>query len=226
MKKNYEEKIKNDILMAAITLICFIVYTILVKTVNIGQIEGAASEVGFMDFNKIFFNAFGFNELFYKLSKYLGFMVFVVVIFFVLMGAFQLFTRKSLKKVDPEIYGLAGFYAAVFFMYILFEKLVINYRPVIVDADEGLEASFPSTHTMLAICIFSSGIVMLNRYVKNETLRMILTIVFASLGILIVVFRFLSGVHWATDIIGGILLSAFLFSLFVLTINYIDSKKN
>jgi undecaprenyl-diphosphatase len=114
---------------------------------------------------------------------------------------------------------LGFFYVIVLITYFFFEKVQINYRPVILD--EGLEASFPSSHTMLALCVCLSALIM-NNYIKfKKNPKKIFNIGIILLMVLIVLSRFLSGVHWFTDIIGGIIISIFLVYIF-----YISIKKD
>ena len=91
--------------------------------------------------------------------------------------------------------------------------------------DGELEASFPSSHTMLAICVCASSMLISKHYILDKKANDIVTIITGVLMIVLVVGRTLSGVHWITDIIGGILISGFLLSLFYASIRNIKEKK-
>jgi len=205
---------KRNIVAALILLAVFVIFTILVKTVNVAAIGPEGTSVGFAFINETFKNVFPYNETFYDLSEFLGYLALLTCGFFGCLGLFQLIKRKSLKKVDKDIYVLAGFYIVVIACYVLFEKIVINYRPVILD--EGLEASYPSSHTILSLCVFVSATYMVEKYLKDSKA---LKIVFGAATVLAAVFtvisRAFSGVHWFTDIIGGVLLSLALLNLFL-----------
>ena len=110
---------------------------------------------------------------------------------------------------DKDILLLGGLYAALAVCYLFFEKCIINYRPVILD--EGLEASFPSSHTMLAMCLMLAAMEQLRRRLKDQPLGRILSMVCAVLLVVTVIGRLLSGVHWLTDILGGLLLGGALY---------------
>ena len=96
-------------------------------------------------------------------------------------------------------------FALVFF---LFEKLALNVRPFMIEGK--LEASYPSTHTLLAVSICGSSLLMLGYYVKNKKLLNLLNILTWIIMIAMVVGRLISGAHWLTDILGGIIISLFL----------------
>ena len=81
--------------------------------------------------------------------------------------------------------------------------------------EDTLEASYPSSHTMLAVCVMSTAICQLKWKMRDEHVSRIVQGVLAVLIVLTVAGRMISGVHWFTDIIGGVLLSAFLVSLYV-----------
>ena len=181
------------------------------------------SEVGFSSINAIFQNSLGYNEIWYKITKYLGVIPFLIVAYYGLIGILQLTKRKSIMKVDKKIICMGAFYVLLGMTYVLFEKLVINYRPVMLEGE--LEASFPSSHTMLAVCICLSSLLVSKYYIKDEKIKKILDISTIILMVVLVVGRLLSGVHWFSDILGGVIISLFLVSIYYTLINLFPDKK-
>lgn len=118
--------------------------------------------------------------------------------------------------MDTDILVLGGFYILVMAAYVFFEIVVINYRPVLIQG--YLEASYPSSTTMLVMCVMPTAVMQFQSRMKNETLKKTVTIVLIAFTVFMVVGRLLSGVHWITDIIGGALLSAGLVMVYV-TVN-------
>ena len=213
------KKKRNIIICIALTIIS-VLYTILVKVVDVKMIGPNSSKVGFSTMNNYFKNIIGSNMTIYKITEILGYLVFVICLFYAGLGVYQLIKRKSLKKVDKEIFLVGGFYVLVLFIYVLFEKLEINYRPILIDGE--LEASFPSSHTVLAICVCTSSFIMANKYVDKKYLD-IVNIATFILMLLVLIGRLISGVHWLSDIIGGIIISITLIMYFVTIHNYIKN---
>lgn len=210
-------KEKKNFIISGILIIIAIVYTILVKTVDVKPIGPENSSVGFATINGAVGSAIGFNDTLYELTDYLGYISLAIAAVYALVGFMQLIKRKSLLKVDKEILMLAGFYAVVIGLYILFEIFIINYRPVVFD--EGLEASYPSSHTVLAVCICGSA-VLLNKKIFNKVKGIkVVNIACIAILVLTVVGRLLSGVHWFSDILGGIIISAALLMTFYSLLN-------
>lgn len=148
--------------------------------------------------------SFAYSDLWYKITKYSGYALFLPVAFFVLLGFVQLIKRKSFKKVDRELKLLALFYLAVAAIYLLFEKfLIINYRPIMLNGQ--LESSYPSSHTLFAITLCGSAMLLTKSFLKLKHATLV-NVVLSVLMLVTVVGRLLSGVHWATDIMGGILI--------------------
>lgn len=148
--------------------------------------------------------SFAYSDLWYKITKYSGYALFLPVAFFVLLGFVQLIKRKSFKKVDRELKLLALFYLAVAAIYLLFEKfLIINYRPIMLNGQ--LESSYPSSHTLFAITLCGSAMLLTKSFLKLKHATLVNVVLFI-LMLVTVVGRLLSGVHWATDIMGGILI--------------------
>lgn len=193
-------------------LLVFVIFTICTKTVDVQAIGPERTEVGFATLNGTFHEALGYQEIFYTLSKILGILAILVMLGFVIIGATQLIKRRSLKKVDAGIYALAVFYVLVGGAYIFFEQFIINYRPI--DLGEGLEASYPSSHTMLGVCVFCTAAYQAGHLMKDERLKRILVTALNLMAGLMVATRLISGVHWLTDIVGGTLLSGFLIGLY------------
>lgn len=202
-----------------------VVFSLLVCFVDRAPIGPKASSVGFSHVNGFFRNIFKFNNVLYILTNILGYLAILVCLFFGFIGRMQLFNGKSLKKVDRNVIALGGLYIVVILLYIIFEKAAINYRPVIMPGETELEASFPSSHTMLALTVFCSTPPVLRKYVKDKQIRKIINIVLYVLAGLMVIGRLISGVHWFTDILASIFISATLLYAFYIVLDLIRPKK-
>ena len=193
-----------------------VIYTLLVKYYDVAAIGPDNSKVGFAGINAVVHKMLPYNETWYKITKYLGVIPFLICAFYGLQGLIQLIKHKSLKKVDKRLIFLLLFYILMGVTYIFFEKVIINYRPVLEDG--VLEASFPSSHTVLAVCICASSLLISKYYIKDTKILKIFDSLTYILMIVLVVGRLISGVHWLTDIMGGIIISTFLVFLYYLFI--------
>lgn len=206
---------KSLIQFVAVTLIA-VVFTVLVKIVDVGFVSSTGNLVGFSSVNIPFSQKFGFNPIFYKVSEVLGYLIFLVIAVFAFIGCYQLIKRKSLMKVDKDLYALAITYVFTFALYIFFDKvLVINLRPIIMAGESIAEPSFPSSHTLLAVSVLGTAISECGK-IRKKSFRVSLVIVLAILMGATVLSRLFSGVHWVTDIIAGILWGEVMMTLYQL----------
>ena len=216
-------KTKKSLIFTIAFFALFIIFTILVSLVDVQAIGPEGSEVGFAALNGAVFNALGSNEIIYSVTELLGFIPLLLAGCFAIFGLYQAIKRKHVLKVDKEIFVLGGFYVAVALAYVMFEIIEINYRPILMGG--VLEASYPSSHTMLATCIMTTAIIELNRLLKGKkTLLIVIDVIFTSIAASIVIGRLLAGVHWLTDIIAGLLLSGALISLYCLAVAVAKEK--
>lgn len=199
-----------------------IVYTIIIALVDKQSIGPNESQVGLATINKFFQERLGFNETFYKLSNLLGYIAFGIAFVYMVIGLIQLIKRKSIKKVDTEISILGLFYIITLIIYVLFEFVKINYRPVLIDGN--LDPSYPSSHTLLAMFISTSAIFVNLKIIGNKPLRITLNTITIILGLAILVERIISGVHWITDILGGILIATTLVLGYLCVTEYFKEK--
>ncbi len=159
----------------------------------------------------------------YQLTEYLGYFAILVLCFFALLGAVQLIRRRSLKKVDKQILAMGGLFVLTLLLYVFFEKVVVNCRPVILPDEAGPEASFPSSHTMLVMVILGSVCMVLKKYVRSPGLCTVLRLLCILLILAMICGRLLCGCHWFTDILGGVLVSAAMLFLFAAVIDGADN---
>lgn len=183
----------------------FVFFTVLLKFVDVQAIGPESTKVGFATLNLAVNNFFGLKMFWYNFTDWLGVVPVFIAFSFAVFGFIQLIKRRSLLKVDKQLLLLGGFYLIIISFYIFFEKVIINYRPVILGVHP--EASYPSSHTMIVICFLESAIMILKHYIKNPKIFLWVKIIFRIIIAITVSGRLLSGVHWATDIAGGILLS-------------------
>ena len=214
---------KKYLISSIILVLVAIIFTVLVKVIDKGSIGPDNTIVGFQAINDYIKNMFPFNETLYKITKYAGFIPLAFALYYAYIGFMQLLKKKSLKKVDSKIYLIAGFYVVVLVLYVLFDKIAINYRPVIIDKE--LEPSYPSTHVLLAMCFCLSSVIMSKYYMKKDSIRKVVNIGTWLLMLFIVIGRMICGCHWFTDIIGGILISLALLNIFNTILLMLEEKK-
>ena len=198
----------------------FIIFTTIIKFIDVKNIGPHNTSVGLATINNFFVNKIGFNNKIYKITEILGIIPIIIVLIYAIIGLYSLIEEKSFKKVNKNLYYLAIFYIIVLGIYFLFEKVIINFRPVVIEGI--LESSYPSSHTILAICICGSSIILNNAIFKNNKIAKLENIISFIIIIMLPLLRFISGVHWFTDIIGGILLSL---SLLLFFKYFVDCKK-
>ncbi len=205
-------KNRKLLFVSVAAFVAFVVWTVLVRFVDVQAIGTNGSAVGFATLNGYMHNLTGVHMWIYTLTDWLGLLPFAVAFGFAILGLIQWIRRKSLLKVDRSILVLGGFYVAVIAAYVLFEFVVVNYRPVLIDG--VLEASYPSSTTMLVMCVMPTAIMQFKERTNNKILKWTVTITIIVFTAFMVVARLISGVHWFSDILGGALLSASLVSAY------------
>ena len=200
-------KAKTGYIISAALFSAFVILTVLLKTVDVG-ISSVGEKIGFYSINTSFFEFTGVNSLWDTVTDVIAAVAIAAAAAFAVLGLVQLIKRKSIKKVDPELLFLGAAYVVSAAFYIFFEIVVINCRPVIMEGDQAAEASYPSSHTFLTCVILATAALIIGKYIKRAGLRLAVQVCCVSFIVITVVGRLLSGVHWLTDICGGVILSA------------------
>ena len=213
-------KNKKRLYIALSLLAAFATWTLIVIFVDVSAIGPAGSSVGLATLNGFVHGITGVNMTLYYVTDWLGLVPIAVALGFAILGLAQWIARKSLLKVDRSLFLLGGFYIAVIAAYVFFETVTVNYRPVLIDG--YLEGSYPSSTTMLVMCVMPSAAMQLRDRIKNSILRRGVIVAIAVFTAFMVIGRLISGVHWITDIIGGALLSGGL----VETYGFFSSEKS
>ena len=203
-------------------LTAFVLWTIAISLFDVQAIGPSGSTVGFATINGFVHSLTGVHMLLYSITDWLSLVPILFMFGFALLGFTQWVKRKSIRKVDGSILVLGGFYIITFAAYLFFENFVINYRPVRIEG--FLEASYPSSTTMLVICVMATARMQLHSRIQNPALRKCVMTMITVFIALMVIGRLISGVHWLTDIIGGALLSAGLITLYRSVIAFLEGK--
>lgn len=206
-------KRKKHLTLGGLLLAGFIVFTLLIKVVDVQPIGPRNTVVGFATLNGRIQKRIGIHLWWYVVTDWLGLLPVAVGLGFATLGAIQLCRRQSLWKVEREILWLGVLYLVMGLCYVLFETDPINYRPILLA--DSLEPSYPSSHILLSICVMSTTTLQVKRKLREKKLlRRWMTGICWGILVLMVAGRTLSGVHWITDILGGILLAAALVELY------------
>lgn len=199
------QKNRLNLYISACSLLAFAVWTVLVSTMDLKPIGPCDSSVGFATLNSAFHSLTGVNMTLYAITDWLGLLPVALGFGFAVLGLLQWIKRKNILKVDYSILALGVFYIVAATFYILFEYVVINRRPVLIDG--FLEASYPSSTTLLVLTVMPTALMQFKARIKNKILCHIVAALIIAFTVFMVVGRLISGVHWLSDIIGGGLLS-------------------
>ena len=203
---------KKSLCLALIMLAAFVLWTIAVCLVDVKAIGPLNSAVGFAALNIFVRELTGVHMALYTVTDYLSVIPLGFVAAFALIGLSQWVRRKKLRYVDCSILILGAFYFIVLAVYVIFEILVINYRPVLING--VLEASYPSSTSMLAICVMSTAAMQLSERLSKASYRRCTICAITLFTAFMVLGRLISGVHWFSDIVGGVLMSTGLVLLY------------
>lgn len=203
-------------ILTAATLLIFILWVILVKTVDVVHIKGVGP-LGFYNLNSEVFKQIALKFDMDKISKITDILLyssFLTVAAFGGVGLYQLIKRKSFKKVDPILYVLLGAYVATVLLYFILDLSKINYSPLSVAGN--LKTSFPSTHVYICSTYYIVGLITLFKYKKlNTPIKVILMAFVGAMFLTVTILRLYSGRHYLTDIIGSVFLIAATCSAYV-----------
>lgn len=214
---------KNQNVLAGILLLAgFAVWTFLIQTVDVQPIGPNGSSVGFAALNGWFHQLTGVHWMLYTLTDWLGLVPICVCLIFAGAGFVQLVQRRSLFKVDLDIILLGVYYVLVIFGYLLFEMVPINYRPVLIEG--FLEASYPSSTTLLVLSVMPTLYFQAQRRITKNTLQQAIRIFSVLFSAFMVIGRLVSGVHWLTDIVGAVLLSRGIFLIYKASVNFLCKR--
>lgn len=207
-----EEKNRRNFCIAIILLAAFLLWTAAVCVIDVRAIGPQGSAVGFAAINDFVHRLTGVHMSLYTVTDWLGLVPLAFVLSFAILGLVQWIMRKRLSQVDRSILVLGGFYIIVLAVYVLFEMVAVNYRPVLIDG--VLEISYPSSTTMLVMCVMPTAVMQLNERIKNIVIRRGAAYIITAFVVFMVIGRLVSGVHWFSDIVGGVMLSAGLLTMY------------
>ena len=208
MKKNG----KRFLLSGAAFLGAFVLWTLLIQIVDVQPVGQNGTDIGFATFNGWFHKLTGVHMTTYTITDWLGLVPLFICMVFRMIGLVQLIKRRSLLKVDYDIIVLGVYYILVMFGYVIFEMIPINYRPILING--FMEASYPSSTTLLVLGVMPTLVEQMNRRTQNAVLKRSIMIFAVLFSAYMVIGRLISGVHWFTDIIGSIFLSMGLFYIY------------
>ena len=195
-----------------VLLVGFAIWTWLIQRVDVQPAGQGETDIGFATFNGWFHSVTGVHMSIYTITDWAGLVPIFVCIVFGGIGLCQLMKRRSLFKVDRDLIFLGIYYVVVIFGYLIFEMIPINYRPILIEGI--LEASYPSSTTLLVLSVMPTMIFQVNRRVTNLTVKRIVCALASAFSAFMVIGRLIAGVHWFTDIVGAVILSAGLFCLY------------
>ena len=201
-------------------VLAFILWTVLVCVVDVKGVGANQTNIGLASINTLINELIGSHLVLYFITDWLSVLPICIAFGFGVLGLCQWVKRKSLFKVDKSLFVLGGFYLVVFAVYFLFENITINYRPILIGGN--LESSYPSSTTMLVACIMPTSLMQFKGRIKNRLISIAVSCAIILFTVLMVIGRIISGVHWFSDIVGGIFISVGLVLFYDFTVNFFE----
>lgn len=219
-----KENGKRVLYWGSMFIVIFAVWTALIQIVDVQPIGQEGTDIGFATFNCWFHKLTGVNMTIYTITDWLGLVPVFICMIFGAIGLIQLIKRKSLFKVDCDIIFLGIYYIIVIFGYLIFEMIPINYRPILIQGI--MEASYPSSTTLLVLCVMPTLVEQINRRLVNTAVKRTINLLDIFFSTYMVIGRLISGVHWFTDIVGSVFLSIGLFCIYKAFVLMYYKKEN
>lgn len=204
-------------------ILAFVMWTRLIQMVDVRAVGPNDTYVGFASINSWFHKMTGVHMEIYNITDWLGLVPVFICMIFGVIGLYQWVKRRNIFKVDCDIIFLGIYYIVVIAGYLIFEMVPINYRPILIEG--RLEASYPSSTTLLVLSVMPTFIEQVKRRWKDSVARKLILVLSVSFTGFMVIGRLISGVHWLTDIIGGMLLSAGLFFIYKASVSWYGKEK-
>ena len=215
---------RNELLAGIVLLAAFALWTVLIRHIDVQNAGPNGTEIGFATVNVWFHRLTGVHLLVYTITDWLGLVPIIICMCFGVLGFAQLVKRRSLLKVDFDILLLGAYYVVVIVGYLLFEMVPINYRPILIDGN--LEASYPSSTTLLVLSVMPTLKYQIDRRIANPVTRKAISVFVIVFSAFMVIGRLIAGVHWITDIIGSVFFSSGLFMIYRFVAEYTSQEKN
>ena len=219
MKTREKRRLTAGLLLMA----SFILWTILVQTVDVQAIGQNGTTVGFASLNRRFHQMTGVHMTLYHITDWLGLIPAIVCLCFGGLGLHQWICRKSLRKVDADLFLLGAYYVIVIAGYLVFEMVPVNYRPILIEG--RMEASYPSSTTLLVLSVMPTLSFQASRRLRLTWAKQAISVSARAFSLFMVIGRTVSGVHWITDIAGAVLFSAGLFCIYQAVTLQLSNKK-
>ena len=217
-----KRKAISQLILGGILFVFFVLFTWSLTFIDVQPIGPNGSSVAYAGINKVAHSLFGINMTLYNITDWAGVVAIFIALGFAILGLAQWIKRKHICKVDSSILVLGVFYIFVFGTYVFFEFHVINRRPVLINGI--LEASYPSSTTMLAMCVLPTAMMQLRRLIRNRNIQNAVNTLCGLFTAFMVIGRLVCGVHWFTDIFGGLLFSIAMIVLYCAANNFIPEK--
>ena len=214
---------KRVLITGVILIVLFAIWTLLIQVVDVQPAGETGTNVGFATINVWFHEMTGVHLQIYTITDWLGLVPVFVCMVFGILGFVQLIKRKGLLKVDSDIIALGVYYVLVICGYLIFEMIPINYRPILIEG--RMEASYPSSTTLLVLSVMPTLAFQVNRRLKSIGMKQIIGLLTIIFSLFMVIGRLISGVHWFTDIVGSILLSCGLFYVYKAIVLLYDKEE-
>lgn len=203
---------KDLLCVGCMLIVAFVVWTWLIQIVDVQSVGVKGTNIGFVAFNTWFHELTGVHMTIYVITDWFGLIPIFVCMMFGGIGLVQLVTRRSLLRVDCDIILLGVYYVIVIFSYLIFEMIPINYRPILIEG--FMEASYPSSTTLLVLSVMPTLIFQVKRRLQNPVVSKAICGLVRVFSVFMVLGRLFSGVHWFTDIVGSVILSTGLFYIY------------
>ena len=172
---------KRVLYAGSILIAAFAIWTALIQIVDVQAVGQNGTNVGFATFNSWFHRLTGVHKTIYNITDWLGLIPLFVCILFSVIGFVQLIKRRSILKVDCDLIFLGIYYIIVIVNYLIFEIIPINYRPILIEGI--MEASYPSSTTLLVLCVMPTLVEQTKRRLKNVAVKRIIEILVISFSV-------------------------------------------